>query len=170
MSKKTAEQLQKELEAERAKSAENIKELQRKLTDKDKATKELTSKIEELSKSSNDDDIKEIKALTETVEKLSGEISQITTAKRTEELRDKYPDIAPALLLGKSDEEIETLVNSQREINEQKYQSSPSDHVPSYESVNEIDEEIKRVHEDKNISTDEKFKRVRELKLAKENF
>jgi hypothetical protein len=128
--------------------------------------------IEELKKKSDQspETEKRIAELNETVQKLSGNIEDMHKEKRKEELRQKFPEILPELLIGRTDEEIEIIVKKQREQNEKIYGSSPSSHAPKYEDVSQIDKEIETVKEDKSLTTEEKIAKVRELKLEKNNF
>lgn len=168
----TVEELQKELEAERAKGAENIKALQQKLTEKDLETKKILAEIEELKKkgSENSEAEKKIEILTKSVETLTAQIGNLNTDKRKEELSKKYPDILPDLLLGKSDEEVEIIVNKQREITMKNYDEKPSDHEPIYADRDAVDKELARVKEDNTLTTEAKLQKVRELKLRREEF
>lgn len=168
----TVEELQKELEAERAKGAENIKALQQKLTEKDIEHKKTLERIEELEKkgSGDSESVKKIAELTETVTALTSQIGEINSEKKREELRQKYPDILPDLLIGKNDAEIEALVEKQRAATQQTYGARPSAHEPQFKDRSEVDAEIQRVKEDKSIDTDTKLVKVRELERRKSEF
>lgn len=163
----TVEELKKALADEKAKNADNIKALQQKLTEADKTTKELEKKIGEIEKPDNNQTIIN---LTEQIENLTGQINNINNNAKIKELSSKYPEIASELLLGKSDEEIENIVAKQKAITAEIIKNSPSDHSPIFSSLNEIDDEIERIKNDRQTSTEIKLTRIRQLKEAKENF
>lgn len=167
---KTVEELEKELEEERAKNAENIKALQRTISEKDLEAKKVQEEIATLKTKGTGNEVvnSQIEALTKTVEALTGQIGNLNTDKQKAELQSKYPDILPDLLIGKSAEEAEIIVNKQREITMQNYDQKPSAHAPIFKDRDSIDAEIQRVKDDKKMTTDEKFVAVRELKLKKE--
>lgn len=168
----TAEELQKELDAERAKNAENVKALQQKLTEKDIEHKKTLERIEELEKKGSGDQeaAKQIATLTETVTQLTSQIGEINSEKKKEELRQKYPDILPELLIGKTDTEIEALVEKQRAATQTTYGARPSAHEPQFKDRSEVDAEIERVKADKTIDVDSKLVKVRELERRKSEF
>jgi seryl-tRNA synthetase len=168
---KTAEEVQKELDAERAQNAENIKALQQKLTEKDVAVKKALEDIEALKKQGGDESEtkKEIAALTETVKTLTDQIGETKTKERIGELSKKFPDIAPELLIGRTDEECEKLAGAQRAKAEETFGRRPSAHEPIYKDRDSIDAEIERITNDRTMRTDEKLVKVRELKLRKED-
>lgn len=163
----TVEELEKALSDEKAKNADNIKALQQKLTEADKSKRELEKKIGEIDVPDNN---KTIIDLTKQIENLTGQINNINDNAKIKELSTKYPEIAPELLLGKSDEDIEKIVEKQKSINAEIIKNSPSDHSPIFSSVNEIDDEIERIKNDRQSSTEIKLTKIRQLKEAKENF
>lgn len=166
----TVEKLEKELADTKAKAEENVKALQAKLSEKDLATKKVQEQIAELEKKgpSDSEATKQISELTEQVKSLTGQIETINTDRKREELAKQYPDILPDLLIGKSPEEAEVIVNKQRKITMQNYDQKPSSHSPVYKDRNEIDAEVERVQKDPKLSTVDKMTKVRELKLKKD--
>ena len=167
---KTAEELQKELDATKAEAEENIKALQKKLTDKDVEAKKILADIEEIKKekSKNSEGDEKIEALTKTVEALTGQIGTLNSDKRRAELKAKFPDILPDLLIGKSDEEAELIVNKQREITMQNYDEKPSAHAPVYKNRDEADTEMERIKNDKSLKLETKMQKIREIKLKRD--
>ena len=163
---KTAEELQKELDDEKAKAEANIKALQQKLTEADKDKKEILKQIEEIKKTPGDND--KIKELEGTIKTLSDSIGNLSKDKELERLAKKFPEVVPELLLGKSDEECELIVNKQKAKTEQDYVLRTSSHGPIYSDANEIDQAIESTKADTKLTTEEKFAKVRELKFAKE--
>lgn len=168
----TAEELQKELDTTKLQNEENIKALQKKLTDKDIEIKNALKDIEDLkSKGSEDSETsKQIKELSDTVATLTTQIGETKTNERLKELSTKYPDILPEFLIGKTDEECENFANRQREKTESTYGKRPSDHAPIYKDRDSIDAEIQRITDDKNLSIEKKMVAVRELKLKRDEF
>jgi len=168
---KTAEELQKELDEATAKAEANIKALQQKLSEKDQATKSALEKIAELEKKGTGDNeaVKQIQALTDTVKSLTDQVGNINTEKQKEDLAKAYPDILPDLLLGKSAEEREIIVTKQRELITKSYDEKPSAHAPIYKDTNAIDEAISRIKEDKSLDTESKFVKIGELKQERDN-
>lgn len=166
-SEKSAEELEKELNEERAKNAENIKALQQKLTERDLEVKNALAELEKAKGSHQDDD--KVKALEEQIKTLTDSLGELSKETKLAKIAEKYPDIAPELLLGKSDEEMEIIANKQKAIVEKNYVTRASSHAPVYSDVNEIDKEMERVKADKTISTETKFQKLGELKEAKAN-
>jgi len=141
---KTDAEWQKEIDDTKAKAEENVKALQQKLTEKDKEIKSVLSEIEDMNKKGSGDSeaVKKIEDLKKTVETLTDQIETINTEKQKEDLAKKYPDILPDLLLGKSPEEVEIIVNKQREITMKNYDQKPSAHAPIYKDRNEVEEDL----------------------------
>ena len=150
------------------KADENIKAMQRLLTEKDKEIKALADKLDKQKPDEKQPD--QIALLTKQIETLTDSITQITTDKTRESLRVKYPDVVPELLIGKTDEQIESLVAQQRAITQTRIDNAPSNHRPVFSSVDEITKEIDRVKIDKTLSTDAKLQKVRELKNQADEF
>jgi exonuclease VII large subunit len=150
------------------KDAENIKAMQRLLTEKDKEIKALADKLDKQKPDDKQPD--QITLLTKQIETLTESITQITNDKTRNELQAKYPDVLPDLLLGKTPEQIESLVTQQRAITQTRIDNAPSNHRPVFSSVDEITKEIDRVKIDKSLSTDEKLLKVRDLKNQADEF
>lgn len=151
----------------------NVVALQQKLTERDKELKSALSKIEELEKSgsSNTSETqKAIEGMQKTIADLTGTITQMNSDRERERLARDYPDIVPDLLLGKSQDEIEKLVKAQRDTIAKNYQRLPSAHEPVFADRSEVEKEINAVKADKNLSTDEKLQKLRELKQARDEF
>ena len=151
----------------------NVVALQQKLTEKDKELKSALSKIEELKKSGSSNTSETQKAIEDmqkTIADLTGTITQMNSDRERERLARDYPDIVPDLLLGKSQDEIEKLVKAQRDTIAKNYQRLPSAHEPVFADRSEVEKEINAVKADKNLSTDEKLQKLRELKQARDEF
>jgi hypothetical protein len=91
------------------------------------------------------------------------------TEKEKEALAKTYPDILPEILVGRSAEEKELIVAKQRKLTADNFASRPSDHEPIYKDRASAQEEMERIKTDKTLSTDEKLRKIREVKLASEN-
>lgn len=167
----TVEELEKQLADSKAKAEENIKGLQKKLSEKDLAVKNALEEIEEFKKKGlgNKEETQKIDDLNKKIENLTGQIGNIEKEKRKEELQKKFPDILPELLIGKSDEEAEIIVKKQREIIQKNYDEKPSAHEPRYTNASDFDKEAEKIKQDKTLDTDQKLVKIRELKL-KRNF
>lgn len=151
----------------------NVVALQQKLTERDKELKSALSRIEELEKSgsSNTSETqKAIEGMQKTIADLTGTISSMNSDRERERLARDYPDIVPDLLLGKSQDEIDKLVKAQRDTIAKNYQRLPSAHEPVFADRSEVEKEIEAVKADKNLSTDEKLQKLRELKQARDEF
>lgn len=124
-------------------NGENIKNLQKKLTEKDKMIKDLESKV---NKSQDESEIAQLK---ETISKMNESLTQINREKRTQELKSKYPDIAPTLLVDLPDDKIEAVVKEQREVAKEHYKGAEVLQVPQYNSKSEVDKKIEEVQKAK---------------------
>lgn len=111
---------------------EDIKALQRKLSEKDIEINKLKSKTEGESTV--------ISELTSQIESLSESLNSLINENSIKELSLKYPDITPELLVGKKQEEIEKIVKSQRELNRKNYGDSSKFTIPTYETKKQIDQ------------------------------
>lgn len=164
----TVEELEKELAEAKAKAEENVKALQKKLSEKDVELKKVTTETERLKTSAPDSEThRQIETLTKTVTDLTGQIGELHQDKQKELLAQQYPDILPDLLIGKSAEEREIIVNKQRAITLRTYDEKPSAHAPVYRDVNAVNEAIDRVKSDRTLNTEAKLAQIRELKLKK---
>lgn len=150
----------------------NVVALQQKLSERDREMKSLQDELAKLKDgSSKDSEVqKAIADMSETIKALTDTISTMESDKERARLKATYPDILPDLLLGKSKEEIESLVARQREAIAQNYEIQPSAHAPKYESRSEVEKEMERVESDKKIPIAEKFQRIRELKKQRDEF
>lgn len=161
---KTAEELQAELEAERKKNEENIKALQKTLSEKDVLAKKALEDLEaERKKNEKPEENKVVTELTARVEELSTSLSNISRERESQVLETKYPDIAPSLLVGKTEEEQTAIVTAQRERMKNHFGNLPSPHAPNF-SQTEIDEKIKAIKIDPSLKSEEKIFRIQELR------
>lgn len=161
---KTAEELQAELEEERKKNEENIKGLQRTLSEKDAIAKKALEELEEERKKKKEPEKDEIVSqLTAKVDELSNSLSNISRERESQLLETQYPDIAPALLIGKTDEEKTAIVTAQRERMKSHFGSLPSAHAPNFTQT-ELDEKIKAVKTDSSLTSEEKIFQIQELR------
>jgi hypothetical protein len=148
--------------------SEAIKGLQRTISQKDLELQNALKQIEELkSKSSGSQDSEAFATMTAQIKALTDVVGSMTNAQAKEALRVKYPDIVPDLLLGKTDAEIESLVQNQRALVQAQIDRAPISHQPVFKSKDDIQAEIDRIKKDPSISTDTKLLRVRELEDLK---
>ena len=75
--------------------SENVKALQRKLSERDNALREAQAEVERLKKSSDGVGNEQIAVLTKQIETLTGSMTALTTEREREALTKQYPDILP---------------------------------------------------------------------------
>jgi chromosome segregation ATPase len=148
--------------------SENIKALQRKLSEKDNAMKDLQKKLDELEGKKNEGK-NEIETLRDELSKMNETISSLKTEREKETLSQKYPDILPEFLVGKTEDEIELIVKRQREKNKELYGEIPVN-SPQFENSDEVQKEIDEVRKNKALTTEEKIAKIGELKELKNSF
>jgi chromosome segregation ATPase len=165
---KTAEELQKELDEANAKNAENIKALQKSLSEKDAAAKKASEELELLrkkmeEKKGKDGANEEVDGLKKKIEELSGVVVSLSGDRERAQLEKEFPDIAPDLLLGKSDEEKTKIVTLQRERMKVHFAGFPSAHAPTY-SPDEVTERIAAIKKMPGLSSEEKILQIEEVR------
>jgi len=152
---------------------ENIKALQRKITDKDKELKTALREIEDIKKKLDDGKDEQTKLLEKVLEentKLTAQFEGLSRNKKIEALAEKYPDIATELIVDLDDDKIEAVVEKQRKIAKEQYGDSQFFEAPQYSNIDEIDAEIKQVQENSSLSGIEKAQRIMGLSRRKEEF
>jgi len=130
---------------------EDFKNLQKTLSDKDVNLKKLQEAVEKAQKDKDDklsDSDKALVKMTETVKALEKSISDMSAVQETKTLAEKFPDILPELLIGKKPEEVQGIVDRQREVNKKLYGDSQQFAPPDYSSEADIDEAIEEVKGD----------------------
>ena len=150
----------------------NIVALQQKLSERTLELKKAQEALAEASKAkgNTDETSAAITLMGETIKKLSDTITKMEDEKHREELRAKYPDIVPELLIGRNNEDIERLVEAQRKNIEKEYVRQPSAHAPKFATKAEVEQEITRLEGDKTIPVIEKFAKLRALKEERDEF
>ncbi len=147
---------------------EDVKNLQSLLSKRDVELKESEKKVTEfeLNEKNRKDDKKkkedekksdgdlQIEKMSGKIEKLSGEIKEYNNQKRSDKLAKEYPDILPELLVSKSDEQVEKIVEKQRAKNKELYGDSKFFIKPKYENADDVQKEIDEVKKDKNLRGD----------------
>ena len=161
-------------------SPEDIKNLQRKLSDKDLKLKDAEKDAEKAKKDFDDlkknqedkrsDDEKKLDGLKDEIKTLTSEVKKVNDDKRTVELEKKYPDILPKFLLGKTDEEIKEIAKEQRAVAKKIYGDASAFTQPTYENEGDFDKEIKAIKDDKEISGVNSAVKVLKLARNKLNF
>jgi DNA-binding transcriptional MerR regulator len=131
---------------------EDFKNLQKSLSQKDVDLKKLEKLIEDSKKKGEEGKTEAEKALVEMQEKI-GELTEtidtLNSTRKSEALLKQYPDIMPELLVGKSEEEVEKIVDKQRTLNKKLYGDSQHFAPPDYSTEAEVDEAIEDVKSDK---------------------
>jgi hypothetical protein len=150
--------------------SENIKALQRKLTEKDKELKLLQEqqKNSESDQGEKNEATKLMEKILEENKNLSSKIDEINLDKKADLLKEKYPDIATDLIIHLDDDQIESVVEKQREISKKQYGDSEYFKSPQYTNISDIDSEIEKVKSDTSLSVEKKFEKVSELKSARD--
>lgn len=130
---------------------EDVKNLQKIISEKDKALKDAEAKLAEIAKGQNDNRSeveKVISALKDEIKSMADEVKNLNTEKRRDTLAQKYPDILPELIIGKTDEEIDKIVENQRALSKKLYGDSDYFRAPTYRDGAAVDEEIDAVKKD----------------------
>lgn len=163
---------------------EDVKNLQKALSDRDVKLKDAEKIIADAKKLEDDKKVEEEKEKKEKddrekseVEKLSGEIESMrkeignfNVEKKKSELEKEYPDILPELLIGKTDEQIKTVVEKQRGMNKKNYGDSKGFLKPKYESADDIEKEIEETKKDTSLRGDNAAIKVMRLTREKLGF
>lgn len=126
-------------------TVEDLKNLQKVVSEKDKMLKEAEAKLAEIQKNKEDgrsETEKLISSLKDEIKGMADEVKNLNTEKRREKLAEKYPDILPELIIGKSDEEIVKIVENQRALSKKLYGDSNYFRQPTYAEEADIDKEI----------------------------
>jgi len=163
---------------------EDIKNLQKGLSDKDVLLKQALSDIEEFKKVKVEEEAKAKKKADEKKtadeierDKMREDLKTVTEAlqvfnegKRKNELAEEYPDIEADLLIGKTDEQIEKIVEKQRAKNKEIYGDSKFFIKPKYESEDDIQKEIDLVKKDSSLRGDQGAVKILHLMREKLSF
>lgn len=136
-------------------SIDNIKNLQKVISQKDLEIQELKSKL--------DNNLNSLNKL----EELQNIVANLENDKKINELKNQYPDILPELLLGKTEDEINHIVSKQRELTQDQLKKSYYSDINYSES--EINDQIELIKKDKKISQQDKISAIFKLKRNKLN-
>jgi len=163
---------------------EDIKNLQKALSEKDVLFKKALADIDEFKKAKEADEIEkkkkadekkseselEIEKMRMDMKTMSDTLKTFNDDKRKDSLEKKYPDIMPELLVGKTDEQVEKIVEKQRVKNKEIYGDSKFFIKPRYENEDDIDKEIEEVKKDKSLRGDQGAIKVMHLMREKLSF
>lgn len=163
---------------------EDIKNLQKALSDKDvklKDAEKIISDAKQIADKKRDDDDKkkkdddekkksDVEKLGDEIKTLRNEIGNFNIEKKKGELEKEYPDILPELLVGKTDEQIKAVVEKQREMNKKNYGDSRGFLKPKYESADDVEKEIEETKKNKSLRGDNAAIKVMRLTREKLNF
>lgn len=143
---------------------EDIKNLQKIVSEKDVKLQDALSKIAKIEKDSKDDpNSKEsdvLKQLHETIKTMSDDLNTMRTDKERADLQKLYPDIMPDVLIGKDKETQQKIVDEQRRISKKLYGDSAKFVQPTYENSDEVDKEIDAVKKDDKLSGENAARKV----------
>ena len=152
---------------------EDFKNLQKTVSQKDIDLKKVQEEFEKLKLVKDEkksDTEKQLSEMSKTIKELTDTISTMSTNQRSETLAKKYPDILPELLHGKSDDEIEKVVDKQRTINKKLYGDSQQFAPADYSDEAQVDEAIEEVKSDKKLSGEQAAIKVLNLERKKDSF
>ena len=131
---------------------EDFKNLQKTVSQKDVDLKKIQDEFDKLKTekdSKKSDSEKKLDAMGETIKNLTDTISTMNKTQDSERLAKEYPDILPELLQGRSTDEIERIVDKQREVNKKLYGDSQHFAPADYSDEAQVDEAIEDVKNDK---------------------
>lgn len=156
---------------------EDFKNLQKIISKKDvdfRKTKEALEKLKDNKNNKNNNQKTESEKLIEKLnEKLSSvekKFDEMQKTNRTEELKKQYPDIVPELLIGKENDEIEKIVESQRAMTKKLYGDSKQFAGPNYNDIDDIKKEMDEVNADQSMSGDKKAVKILQLNKTLQEF
>lgn len=163
---------------------EDVKNLQKSLSEKDVLLKQALSDIEGFKKTKEGEEAEkkkkadekkteselEMEKMRKDMKTMSETLETFNNSKRKDELKEEYPDILPDLLVGKTDEQIEKIVDKQREMNKENYGDSKFFIKPKYESEDDIDKEIEEVKKNKSLRGDQGAIKIMHLMREKLKF
>jgi hypothetical protein len=151
---------------------EDFKKLQKTISQKDVDLKKVEETLKEIKAKSDDkksDTEKQMSEMSKTIEGLASTIEIMNTAQETKTLKEQYPDILPELLQGKKTEEIEKIVDRQREINKKLYGDSQHFKPADYSSEADVDKAINDIKEDKTKNGENSAVDVLKLERTKDS-
>ena len=163
---------------------EDIRNLQKSLSEKDVLLKQALSDVEGFKKTKENEEAEkkkkadekkteaelEMDKMRKDMKTMSETLEIFNNSKRKDELKEEYPDILPDLLVGKTDEQIEKIVDKQREMNKKNYGDSKFFIKPKYESEDDIDKEIEEVKKNKSLRGDQGAIKIMHLMREKLKF
>jgi len=142
---------------------EDLKNLQKKLSEKDLKIKELTNS--QINKDTQD--TSEITQLASVVKELTDTVSTMRDEKRISELREAYPDISPTLLKNTPVENLEEVVAEQRKIAQEHYKGADVFLKPNYSNISDVDKDIEAVKNNSKLSGLDKATEIMRLNEIK---
>jgi hypothetical protein len=126
-------------------TVEDLKNLQKSVSEKDRLLKETEAKLAEFQKAKDSNTSETEKLIASLKEEIGGvrkEMETLNIEKRRESLATKFPDILPELLIGKTDEEIGKIVENQRALSKKLYGDSEYFRQPTYRDEADVDKAI----------------------------
>ncbi len=150
---------------------ENIKALQRKLSEKDLALKAMEAEVSKLRTSAGPDGVqKVVEEMQKQIAAMTEQLTQANREKRHAMLTEKYPDMVADFLIDRSDAEIEKIVEAFRAKSRELYGDSKYFAQPTYRDAAAVDAEIELIQKDVKMSGEQKAIRVLELNRVKKLF
>lgn len=151
---------------------EDFKNLQKIVSQKDVDFKKVEEDLKKLQAKNDDkktDSEKSIDEMKKTIINLSTEIKTMNLARESDDLAKNYPDILPELLIGKTKEEIVSIVDKQRAVNKKLYGDSQHFAPGDYSKESDVDEAIEDVKKDTSRSGENSAVAVMNLERQKDN-
>lgn len=149
---------------------EDFKNLQKTLSAKDLDLKKLQDELENATKKKSSELTESEKMISElqtSIKQMSDTIQSMKSEQDTKSLTEKYPDILPELLIGKNPDEIEKIVDRQREVNKRLYGDSRHFAKPDYSTEADIEKRKSEIKSDDSISGETAAIEIMKLERAK---
>lgn len=146
---------------------EDVKNLQKIISQKDQEIKKFSEQQPPKNDNQGDD---KFSALQEQINTLTKVIEASNTEKKIEQLKTRYPDISPRLLVNLTDEEIDKVAQEQREIAKSHYKGAEIFSKTHYSSLEDFDRELETIKSNTKISALDKATQILALNRAKNEF
>lgn len=152
---------------------EDFKNLQKTLSSKDIELKKALDEVAKFTKkvdAKKTESEKKLEEMGGTISELQKTIATLNTNHETERLTKEFPDILSEFLVGKTPEEITSVVDRQREVNKKIYGDSQHFSPAGYSSEEDLDKAIEDVKEDVSKNGENSAVSILQLNREKESF
>jgi len=151
---------------------EDFKNLQKTVSQKDLDLKKVQEEFDRLKKIKDEKKSElenKMTQMSETISKLTETIQSMNLTQESERLAKQYPDILPELLVGKTQEQIEAIVDKQRAVNKKLYGDSQHFAPADYSDEGQVDEAIDQVKTDQNFNGEQSAVKILNLERTKDS-